>query len=95
MSAFHDLGHNPKHHRAADIRDHGVMEKPIIDLCIGSNEEASPFTRTIADDQVNRFLFPLFIIRFNLHMDGVVIENDRLDHCSQVHQKAAQNGEPV
>src|SRR6188474_1139673 len=79
MRALHHFGHDAKHHGAADVCDHCVMKNAIVNFCFGSNEEAATFTRTIAYHQIDNTLFPLLIISFDLHFDGIMIKDDGLD----------------
>ena len=89
MGAFHDLRDDAKHHRTADIGDHGIMNDAIVDLCIRGNEKAAALAWTIAQNKINDLLLPRLLIGFEFHVDGVVIKNNRLDHCCQVHEEAA------
>src|SRR5687768_9514054 len=91
MCAFHYFRHNAKHHRTADVCDHGVMKNPIVDLRFGSDQKTATFARTITEHKIDNTLFPFLIICFDLHFDGVMIKDDGLEDCSKIHKEAAQD----
>src|SRR5436190_490852 len=95
MRAFHYFGHNAEHHEATDVRDHRIMENAIVDFCVGSDKESAAFARTVTQDQVDHILLPYFAIAFDLHVHGILIQDDGLNYSSEIHQKTTQKGKLV
>src|SRR5215213_4814561 len=95
VCSLHHLRNQSKHHGTTDAFDHSIMQNAIVNLCFGCHHESAAFTRTVAYRQKQIALFPLLVFCFDLHCDGVVVEQDRLNDGSKVHEKSAQNRQLV
>src|SRR5215207_1270539 len=95
VGSVHHLRDQSKHHGTAYAFDHSIMQNAIVDLCFGCHHESASFTRAVAHRQKQVALFPLLFLGFDLHGDGIMVEQDRLNDCGKVHEKTAQHRQLV